>query len=137
MPIIGLTLNSISASAENKTVSGNVNVNSVPTIEKVEKKELDLFKDVLVIGFRFRTQYEPKIGEIVMEGELLYHGEDTKDILSKWKKERKIEDKPAAEFLNAIFRKCLTESIRISQELRLPPPIQFPVVVPKGEGNKG
>jgi len=133
MPIIGLNLKSIKANINENKIVKNVNVNSSPTIEKIEKKEIDLpgMKDVLSINFKFVTNYEPKIGEIVFEGEVLYHSDDVKDILKKWEKNKRIEDPMALEVLNAIFQKCLTKAIDLASELRLPPPIRFPVVRPK------
>ena len=136
MPIIGISLKNIRADIDEKTVpSGEINVNSSPTIENVTKKDLELFsmKDVLAIEFRFKTVYEPRIGEILMEGEVLYQTDKTKDIVTKWKKERKIEENIATEILNAIFRKCLTQAIALAHELRLPPPIIFPIVRPRSE----
>ena len=135
MPIVGLNLTGITANADTKDVKETINVNSTPTIERIDKKDIDMpgVKDVLAIGFRFRTQYEPNVGDIAVDGEILYHSDKNRDILAKWKKERRVEDDVAAELLNAIFRKCLTEAIHVAQELRLPPPIQFPVVVPKDQ----
>ncbi len=135
MPIIGLNLTSMNATAESKNITANINVNSTPSIERVEKRELDVpgVKDILAVGFRFRSQYEPNVGEIAIEGEILYQSDKSKEILGKWKKDRRLDDALAAELLNAIFRKCLTEAIHLSQELRIPPPIQFPVVMPKEE----
>lgn len=131
--MIGINLTSLTATAERKNFSGNISVNSSPAIESVEKKDIEfsVIKDVLTVGFRFTTTYEPNVGEIAMEGELLYQNDKTKDILNRWKKERKLDDDVAAEIYNAIFRKCLTKTVDISQELRLPLPIQFPFVVPK------
>jgi len=133
MPIIGLNFRSIEANINENKVVENVNVNSSPTIEKIEKKEINLpgMKDVLSVNFKFVTNYEPKIGEIVFKGEVLYHRDDMKDILKKWEKDKKIEDPMALEILNAIFRRCLTKAIDLASELRLPPPIRFPIVKPK------
>ena len=134
MPIVGLNLKNVSANVEEKkVVEGNINVNSAPTIEGVEKKTVGLpgLKDVVSINFKFETIYEPKIGEIVIKGEVLYYTEKEKEMVDKWKKEKKLDENVAAEVLNAIFRRCLTKAIDLSNELRLPPPIRFPIVKPK------
>ncbi len=136
MPILGISLRNIKADIDDKIApQGDINVSSTPTIENVTKKDIDLFamKDVLSVEFKFKTSYEPRLGEIVMEGEVLYQTEKTKDVVSRWKKERKMEEGLATEILNAIFRKCLTQAIALAHELRLPPPIIFPVVRPKSE----
>ena len=131
MPVIGLQLKSVKASIdEKKIIEGNINVNSSPRIESVEKKDINVpgIKDVLSINFIFEVNYDPKVGEIEMEGEVLYQTDKSKDILAKWKKDRKLEDDMAVEVLNAIFRRCLVEALSLSNELRLPPPIRLPIV---------
>lgn len=130
MPIIGLSFKSINANLSGKTATGNINVNSTPKIDDIEKSERDLMglKDVLRVSFTFETKYEPEVGEIVMKGEILYQSDDCNAILNKWKKDKKLDDKLALEVINALFRKCLTKVIELSDELRLPPPVQFPFV---------
>jgi len=139
MPVIGLQLKSVKASIdEKKIIEGNINVNSSPRIESVEKKDINVpgIKDVLSINFIFEVNYDPKVGEIEMEGEVLYQTDKSKDILAKWKKDRKLEDDMAVEVLNAIFRRCLVEALSLSNELRLPPPIRLPIVQKAAEEDK-
>ena len=132
MPIIGLNLKSIKASINEGKSIKNVNINSSPIIEKIEKKNINLsgISEILSISFKFTTHYEPKIGEIFFEGEVLYTSDKVKDILKKWERDKKMEDPMALEVLNAIFRRCLTKGIDLATELGLPPPIRFPVVKP-------
>ncbi|HLD49288.1 MAG TPA: hypothetical protein VJB11_02905 [archaeon] len=139
MSVIGLQLKSVKASIdEKKIIEGNINVNSSPRIESVEKKDINVpgIKDVLSINFIFEVNYDPKVGEIEMEGEVLYQTDKSKDILAKWKKDRKLEDDMAVEVLNAIFRRCLVEALSLSNELRLPPPIRLPIVQKAAEEDK-
>lgn len=131
MPIIGLNLKSVKAFIdERKQIDGEINVNSAPVVESIEKKDLERFglKDVLVVNFTFSTMYEPKIGEIHFDGEVLYTSDKHKEVLNRWKKDKRLDETVAAEILNAIFKKCLSKAVDIAQELRLPPPIQFPIV---------
>lgn len=134
MSVIGFNINSINAKlGENADRKGDISVNSTPAIIDIEKRDMGLpwIGEVLGIGFRFETKYDPKIGEIAIEGEVLYHSSNQKDILARWKKEKKLDDKMAVEVLNAIFRRCLMKALDIADELRLPPPVSFPVVKPK------
>ena len=81
MPVIGLQLKSVKASIdEKKIIEGNINVNSSPRIESVEKKDINVpgIKDVLSINFIFEVNYDPKVGEIEMEGEVLYQTDKSK-----------------------------------------------------------
>ncbi len=132
MPVIGLNLRKIEASVDDKKpVTGNINVNSSPRIESVEKADISLLKDVLEIEFSFTSNYEPDIAQMHMEGVVLYQTDKVNDVLKLWKKEKKLEDGVALDVLNAIFRKCLSRAVDLSEELRLPPPVQFPIVKPK------
>lgn len=131
MAVIGFNINAINARVETaKERKGNVNVNSSPLITGIDKKEIELsgVKDVVAINFQFETKYEPKIGEIMLEGEVLYQSSNSKEIIAKWKKEKRMDDDMAIEVLNTIFRRCLAKAIEISAELRLPPPVSFPIV---------
>ena len=130
MPVIGLNFKSINANVSGKTITENISVNSTPRIDDIEKSERDLMglKDVLHVSFTFETKYEPGVGEIVMKGEVLYQSDDSVAVLNKWKKDKKLDDQLALEVLNALFRKCFTKVIELSDELRLPPPVQFPFV---------
>jgi len=129
MGVIGFNFRSIEARTEDKKIEGNVDVNSTPTIENVTKKDISIegMKDVLSFEFSFRTKYNPDIGEINITGEVLYKTDDAKKILAMWK-EKKMNAKITADVLNVVFRKCLTKAIAIADELRLPVPLNFPVV---------
>ena len=142
MQIVGLNLRNVSASIEErKSIEGNINVNSSPVIVNVEKKSTGLqgLKDVISIEFRFEIKYsmetkdkkKEKMGEMIIVGDVFYYTEKEKELIEKWKKEKKLEDSVAVEVLNAIFRRCLTVAIGLSNELKLPPPIKFPTVKSK------
>ena len=129
MPVIGLNFKSIDANVEERKVSGEVAVNSTPHIRNIAKKDIDVpgMKDILSIEFEFVTKYEPRIGEINIKGEVLYQTDEAKKILTMWKN-KNVETKMAVDVLNAIFRKCITKAIQLTDELSLPPPLTFPIV---------
>jgi hypothetical protein len=136
MPIIGFNIKSMHGKNNEKAVTGEININSVPKIINIEKKDIGVLKDIVSITFNFNTAYEPKIGEIGFDGEILYQADDVKKIMKTWKDEKKMDDSITAEVFNVIFRRCLTRAASISEELRLPPPIRFPVVLPKEQEEK-
>ena len=136
MPIIGLNLNSVHAFVNEKNATKDkIDINSTPKIVNIERAELNFggIKEVLSVDFNFEVKYEPDVGEIKMDGTILYQADNAKDILAKWKKDKQVDGKLAMEVLNSVFRKCLTKALDISLELRLPPPIQFPLVKQKEE----
>jgi len=62
---------------------------------------------------------------------LLYQTDKIKDILKEWKKNKRLPSEVVVPILNAIFRRCLSKIISLSEDLQLPPPIRFPVVKQK------
>lgn len=126
--LVGMNLTSIRAYTKDQPFP-KVNVNSAPKVVDVEEFPVADMKDVLRIKFGFVCEYSPDVGKVEIEGSVLWKDANAKDILKSWKDERKISTKVAAPILNAVFRKCLTKTIELSEELRLPPPVQFPVVV--------
>jgi len=137
MGVIGINFWSFDASVEDRKINGNININSVPTIENVKKKEVVMggIKEVASIEFKFITSYSPDIGSIKITGEILYQADDVKKIVSSWKDE-KLNDKIVVDVLNAILKKCLAKSILIAEDLRLPPPLTFQVVKAEEKGGK-
>ncbi len=139
MSVIGFNLKSIRANVDEKKLAGDVSVNSSPSIKTIEKRDLGFVgvKDAIGIEFEFSTLYEPKVGEISFAGEIMYQVEDAKKVLDAWVKNKKLDEKIATDVLNTIFRKCLAKSVEISDALRLPPPIRFPVVTAEKPNVKG
>jgi hypothetical protein len=129
MPVIGLNFKSIRAYIDEKKIVEKVDVNSTPQIQNITKKDLGAagIKDVLSVEFNFVTKYEPRIGKIIITGEVLYQTDDAKRILTMWK-DKKLDSKLAVDVLNAIFRKCITKAVQITDDLKLPPPLTFPIV---------
>lgn len=127
--IIGIRFNKIEG--ENKKVEDakEISVSSTPTIKNAEKKEIDIFgENIIGIEFEFVTKYEPNIGYIKIDGEILAKYDNIEEILKEWKKKKSLPEEVSIQLMNAIFRRCLTKIISISEDLQLPPPIILPTV---------
>jgi hypothetical protein len=137
MPIIGYQI--ISMNAEREKIQGKrFDISSTPKITSVEEREIRMGEKqkVLVIGFEFLTVYKAEgnqIGEIKIVGELLYAEKNLKNVLNFWGKKNKLPEDVDIEVKNFLFRKCLSLGIFISENLQLPPPVMFPVLIPKKE----
>lgn len=134
MPVIGFSISSINAERKNVTVN-RLDINSMPKITSVEERTITVAGkvDALAVGFEFLTTYNPDVGQIKINGELVYTSEDSKKVLKVWNKDKKLPDAVDAEIKNFLFRKCLTIGIDMSENLQLPPPLAFPMIVPKKE----
>ena len=130
--IVGFGFTKLSAERK-EAAKGKIDINNNVTIKNVEESDLALGKDnqnVLRFIFEFTSKYEPAIGNILFEGELLYLEEPkkAKEILSSWKKDKKIPKEIMAGLLNTILTKCNVQALILSQEVNLPPPIPLPKV---------
>ncbi len=132
MAIIGLSFKAIEGRREPEQVKTEIKVNSVPRINDVRMMKVSsLGKEVLSLDFEFVTAYNPKIGEVKINGDLLYMAKDNKAVLEKWNKEKKLPEDSSLEVLNYLFRRCLLKVSNIAEDLQLPPPIPLPKIKPK------
>lgn len=138
MPIVGYSIKSISAERKNVTISQRLDISSTPKITSVEEREIELFgkQPSLTIGFEFESLYKPDIASIKFSGEVFFATKDVKNVLKEWRKKRQLPEMVDVEIKNFLFRKCLTLGINLSEELQLPAPLVFPVVLPKKEEEK-
>jgi len=111
---------------------GEIKVNSTPKITDVKEISIqNLGKKSLSMDFEFLTSYEPEIGKITIEGNLLFLADSNEAVLKQWKKDKSLPEDVSVQVLNHLFRKCLIKMATMADELQLPPPIQIPRVKPK------
>jgi hypothetical protein len=114
--------------------SGKIDINNNISIMNVEETSMNLGtakQKGVKFSFEFTSKYEPKVGEMLFAGEILYLGEAKKhdEILKGWKKEKKVPKEVMRDILNTILMRCNIEAMLLSREINLPPPI--PLNVPK------
>ncbi len=83
-----------------------------------------------VVKFKFDVDYEPKIGHIGLEGDLIYLADEklAEEMEKSWKDNKSLPQKVMTVVLNRILHNCNVESLILSKEIALPPPIQLPKV---------
>jgi len=113
-------------------VSKQVNIKSGMNIVSVSESDMiDATKQkAFLIKFSFETKYEPKIGNINLEGELLYLAdvETAKTISAAWDKNKSLPKDIALKVFNKILHNCNVEALLLSREINLPSPIQLPKI---------
>jgi len=129
--IVGFGFTKLSAEKK-EAAKGKIDINNNVTVKDVLEDSLAL-KDkqsVLRFVFEFTSKYEPNIGNVLIEGELLYMEEPkrTKEILTNWKKDKKLPQDLMEGLLNTILTKCNVQALILSQEVNLPPPVPLPKV---------
>ncbi|MBI2101786.1 hypothetical protein HYT53_04200 [Candidatus Woesearchaeota archaeon] len=130
--IVGFGFTKLSAQ-RNEAGKGKIDINNNVTIKSVEEADISLGKNnqnVIKFLFEFTSKYEPNVGAILFEGELLYmeDSKKAKEILASWKKDKKIPKELMAGLLNTILTKCNIQALILSQEINLPAPIPLPKV---------
>ena len=73
--IVGFGFTKLSAQ-RNEAGKGKIDINNNVTIKDVQESDISLGKDkqgVIKFVFEFTSKYEPNVGAILFEGELLYN----------------------------------------------------------------
>ena len=131
--IVGFGFTKLSAEKK-ENAKGKIDINNNVSIKDVLEENFALGKDrqqnILKFLFEFTSKYEPNVGNILFEGELLYMEEPkkAKEILADWKKNKKLPKDLMAGLLNTILTKCNIQALILSQQVNLPPPIPLPKV---------
>ena len=138
--IVGFGFTKLSAE-KGEQPKGKIDINNNVTVKDVKEADISLGKgnqNVLKFMFEFTSKYGPNVGTILFEGELLYleDSKKTKEILSMWKKDKKIPKELMGSLLNAILTKCNVKALILSQEVNLPPPVPLPKVRVEAPENK-
>ena len=131
--IVGFGFTKLSAEKK-ENAKGKIDINNNVSIKDVLEENFALGKDrqqnIIKFLFEFTSKYEPNVGNILFEGELLYMEEPkkAKEILADWKKNKKLPKDLMAGLLNTILTKCNIQALILSQQVNLPPPIPLPKV---------
>ncbi len=135
MTIVGFLFTKMHAE-KNDGVKGNVNISNNVSITDVKESDASLGapdQKGLRFVFKFTSKYSPEIGEISLEGNVLYMDkkEEVKKMVAKWKKDKNIDKEVMKNILNTILTKCYITALILSKEIALPPPIPMPKVESK------
>ena len=132
MTVIGTNFTKIVVEKKG-AVKGKVSIANNVAIDDVKETDIAIGsakQKALKFTFEFTAKYEPKLGEIILNGELIFleKPEKIKEIAEEWKKSKKVPKEVMAGILNNILQKCNIEALILSREIGLPPPVQLPKV---------
>ena len=121
-------------------IAGKISVKNNVSIKDVEKNDFNFGKvkqTGLKFTFEFTVDYEPKIADILLEGEVIdLQDEKRADaIVKEWKKSKKLEPAIMTTILNTVLSKANVQALIMSKDMNLPPPIPLPKVNVRGSGN--
>jgi len=134
MPIVGFNFEKITAEKK-QLIKDKVNVKTDLHIVEVTEEAMPIAKSkekILKFSFEFSINYEPKIGDIILKGHILYLDDQPKitSIVKEWKKTKKIETKLMEQLLNTILIRSNIKAFSLAQEVNLPPHIRLPIIKP-------
>ena len=128
--MVGFSFTKISAErkpANNSAINieSNAGVTNVIELPVIEPKKM-----VLKFEFLFVVKYEPGIGKIELNGEIvhIYDKEYGLKVVDYWEKNKKLPPEITSEVFNNILAKSNVEAVVVSRDLGLPSPIQMPRV---------
>ncbi|MGM5480814.1 MAG: hypothetical protein ACQESE_00220 [Nanobdellota archaeon] len=117
---------------KHKKPTTQVNIQSGLNIKDVKESNVvrGSKQKAFSIIFSFETKYEPSVGAINLEGELLFLAEEGKatEIENTWKEKKSLPKDIALNIFNKILHHCNVEALILSKEINLPPPIQMPKI---------
>jgi hypothetical protein len=113
------------------SIEGKISIRNNVSIKDISKMELDFGakkQPALKFSFEFTSDYEPKMGNITLNGDVTYMEDDKKiqEILKEWKKDKKIQKDLMTTIMNNVLAKCNIQALIISKDINLPPPIPLP-----------
>lgn len=140
MPIVGFNFDKILVEKLNP-IEGQVKVKRDLLIKDIKKQELSLGskkkEELLKFDFEFSVKYEPKIGNIIIDGHILFIDEpsELKKIFDSWKKNKDLAPNLMALLLNTALIRCNIKALSLIQDINLPPHIQLPTINPKSRAS--
>ncbi len=138
MTIVKINLHKVHAERNLDSRGGQIRINNNVSLKDIEDLNFGMEgKRGLKFTFLFTCNYEPDLGKIDVEGQVLYVDEEKKivDIKEGWEKKKRVPMEVMQQIINASLHKGNVEAIKISDDVSLPSPLPMPKVTsaPKGE----
>ncbi|MBI2669265.1 hypothetical protein HYX14_05480 [Candidatus Woesearchaeota archaeon] len=133
MTIVKVNLHKVNAERNLEAKAGQVRINNNVSLKNVEEMGFSADgRKGLKFTFGFNCIYEPDLGRIDVEGQVLYVDSDKEvdSILNSWNKNKRVPQEVMEQIINAALHKGNIQAIKISEEVSLPSPLPLPKVQP-------
>lgn len=131
MTIVGFNFSKIQAE-HGKSAKGDVKIGTNVRIEDLQSTSLAFGNErsALRAVFSYTVSYDPAIGSIRLEGDVLFMQEKKiiEAILKEWTEKKAMSKKLSAVLVNTIMQKCTIQSLIMARDINLPPPMPLPKV---------
>jgi hypothetical protein len=128
MGIIAFNITKVSAEAQQKKTTKVSNSFNIKDVKKTKLALGEQEQEVASIGFSFASTFEPGVGQIEFEGNVLHLDKPEKldELVSTWEKDKSLPKAEAAMIGNHILSKTQVLSIMLAREMNLPSPVEMP-----------
>ncbi len=133
MTIVKINLNRVNATRNLQAKGAQVRINNNVSLKNVENLDITVpEKKGLKFTFNFNCVYEPELGKIEVEGQVLYVNdkEHIDDIKKGWDENKRVPMNVMEQIVNAALHKGNIQAIKISEDINLPSPLPLPKVKP-------
>ncbi len=134
MTIVKINLHKVNAEKNLAAKGGQIKINNNVSVKNVEDMDFAVEgKKGLRFTFSFNCSYEPELGKIEVEGQVLFvETEDKiKEIKESWDKDKRVPIGVMEQIVNAALHKGNIQAIKISEDVNLPSPLPLPKVKPQ------
>lgn len=131
MTIVKINLHKVNAERNLSAKGGQIKINNNVSIKDIEDLSFVVDgKKGLKVTFAFNCSYEPNLGKIDVEGQVLYVDVDKKisKVKTEWEKDKRVPVEVMEEIINAALHKGNIQAIKISEDVNLPSPLPLPKV---------
>ena len=131
MTIVKINLHKVNAERILDAKVGQIKINNNVSVKDVEEMSFSADgKKGLKFTFTFNCAYEPGLGKIDVEGQVLFVEVEAKinEIKEGWDKDKKIPADVMEQIVNAALHKGNIQAIKISEDISLPSPLPLPKV---------
>ncbi len=131
MTIVKINVHKVHAERNLDAKGGQVKINNNVSIKNVEEMNFNVDgKKGLKFTFSFNCSYDPELGKIDVEGQVLFVDEEKviADVKKNWEKDKRIPMAVMEQIVNAALHKGNIQAIKISEDINLPSPLPLPKV---------
>tara|TARA_Y100000310_G_C20378145_1_gene666747 strand:+ start:97 stop:522 length:426 start_codon:yes stop_codon:yes gene_type:complete len=139
MTIVKINVHKVHAERSLDAKGGQVKINNNVSIKNVEDLTFAVEnKKGLKFTFAFNCKYEPGLGKIDVEGQVLYveASEKIDEVKASWAKDKRVPMDVMEQIVNAALHKGNIQAIKISEDVSLPSPLPLPKVKSQSEEKK-
>lgn len=133
MAIVGFSFSKFDCKRGTPSGSGSIDINHNIGFTDIEKSSLNVGgskNEVLKIKFHFNIKYGNSLGDIGIEGEVIYS--DTPEIISEvfktWESEKKLNSSINEQVFKFVYGKASIKALEFADSLNLPSPIPLPKI---------